>query len=304
MKTLSRGLSLLALVAWGGLMLYFYFSGRLNEYLIPAYRPLVALSGFVMLGIAGSLVLGMRQGARWQLAAGLFADEGGSGEDLGSPGRVRATQLLAFGLLVVPIWAATGVSKDGFSANTILNRGISTDASHLPGKPANMMTPAPLASKSVAVNNPANVEPPLPGATPVPADNSAVDASQYLKTTADGHVIAEVTDLLFASDDDSMRPAFEGKTVELIGQFMPVKDSTDGRFQVVRMFMVCCAADARPVAVAIVPPADKAAKLPGEMAWTKVVGQITFPLENGRRVALVHADKVTPCEPPNEAMLY
>ena len=68
------------------------------------------------------------------------------------------------------------------------------------------------------------------------------------------------------------------------------------------MFMVCCAADARPVAVNVEPrsrPEDR-----GEMSWTKVVGTVTFPMENGRRVPLVRADKVTPCDPPSEAMLY
>ena len=70
-----------------------------------------------------------------------------------------------------------------------------------------------------------------------------------MKTTPDGHVLAEVTDLLFSAEDDTMRPAFEGRTVEVIGQYLPVKDSPSGRFQIVRMFMVCCAADARPVAV-------------------------------------------------------
>ncbi len=303
MKTLSRGLSLLTLLAWGSLMLYFYYSHRLNEYLIPAYRPMVAVSGFLMLGIAASLVLGVRRGARWQLAAGLFADESG-GDDLGSTARVRTTQILAFALLVLPIWAATGVSRDSFGATTMINRGINSDPSTLPARSsAGVKAPAPApaaaANKGSAF---AIVEPPLPGATPIPADNSALDSSQYLKTTADGHVIAEVTDLLFASDDDSMRPAFEGKTVEMIGQFMPVKDATDGRFQIVRMFMVCCAADARPVAIHVLPPAD--GKLPGEMAWTKVVGKVTFPVEGGRRVPLIQGAQVVTCEPPSEAMLY
>ena len=297
MKTLSRGLSLLALLAWGGLMLYFYFSGRLNQYLIPSYRPLVALSGFLMLGIAGSLLFGIRKGTRWQQAAGLFADDASS-ETLVPTSRVRTTQVLAFGLLVVPIWAAVGVSNDHFSANAILNRGISTDASHLPIK-----SPALAAAAPAKASNSNVVEPPLPGATPAAAYNTPLDASQYLKTTPDGHIIAEVTDLLFASDDDSMRPAFEGKTVEMTGQFMPVKNANDGRFQVVRMFMVCCAADARPVAVASLPP-TKDAKLPGEMAWTKVIGKVTFPLENGRRVPVIHAESVAACEPPSEAMLY
>ena len=104
-----------------------------------------------------------------------------------------------------------------------------------------------------------------------------------------------------------MRPLFENKTVEIIGQFMPVKDVTDGRFQMVRMFMVCCAADARPVGIAVLPPTDKAktmAKMPEEMTWTKVVGTVDFALENGRRVPIIHAQNVVQTDPPAEAMLY
>ena len=302
MKTLSRGLSLLALLAWGALMLYFYYSGRLNEYLIPSYRPLVAVSGFVMLGIAASLAYTLSQGARWQMAGGLIADD--AADELASPARVRTMQFLAFGLLVLPIWSATGVSKDGFSASAVRNRGIVADASRLPGRPSAAL----VASTAPAPAPAATYEPPLPGATPIPADAAsgaggpAVDASQYMKTTPDGHVLAEVTDLLFSAEDDTMRPAFEGRTVEVIGQYLPVKDSASGRFQIVRMFMVCCAADARPVAVIC----DKAPGDPkvAEMGWARVTGKVTFPVEDGRRLPIIKAEKLTPCDPPAEAMLY
>jgi uncharacterized repeat protein (TIGR03943 family) len=292
MKSLSRGLSLLALLAWGTLMLYFYFSGRLTEYLIPAYRPLVAISGGLMLLIAGTLAVGYRFGARWQLAAGPAVED--CPDDFAAPGRVRATQLLAFALLVVPLWAAASVSKDGFNATAMKNRGIVTDASHLPGKPS-----AAIAAASAVY------EPPLPGATPSAADNNTpLDTSEYLKKTPSGHIIVEVTDLLFAAEDETMRPALENKTIELIGQYMPLANGnlSGKRFQLARMFMVCCAADARPVAVAVEPAAG-VAKLE-EMAWTRVVGKVTFPLENGRRQAVVQAESAAPSDPPSEAMLY
>ena len=251
------------------------------------YRPLVALSGFLMLGIAGSLVFGMRQGTRWQQAAPASSPmtpaattspcpTGPRADDAGA--RLRRCSSCRSG-------RRSGVSNDGFSATRHpQSRHSSTDASHLPIKP-----PAALCRRRRVRERVPGTIPRQRRAAPArrdalrAADNTPLDASQYLKTTSDGHVIAEVTDLLFASDDDSMRPAFEGKTVEMTGQFMPVKDATDGRFQIVRMFMVCCAADARPVAVASLPP-SKDAKLPGEMAWTKVVGKVTFPLENGRRM--------------------
>ena len=46
----------------------------------------------------------------------------------------------AFALLVAPLWAASGLSTDRFGAKAILNRGITTDASHLP---ANRPRPPP-----------------------------------------------------------------------------------------------------------------------------------------------------------------
>lgn len=286
MKSLSRGLSALALVAWGSLLLYFYLSHRLNEYLIPTYRPLAALSGALMIVMAAILSLNAFLDSRSGRTAALGLDEARS------TGRVRVTQMLSFLLLVVPLWAAGGMSNDAYGARAILNRGIATDASHLPGK-----TPAAPA---------AVYEPPLPGATPSApgaVDSTAEDASQYLKKSASGAIIAEVTDLLFAAEDDTMRPAFEDKKVELIGQYMPARDGnvSGQRFQLVRMFMVCCAADARPVAVSIEPGA--APKL-SEMAWTKVTGTATFPLENGRRQVVIRGESETPTDPPGETMLY
>ncbi len=41
-----------------------------------------------------------------------------------------------------------------------------------------------------------------------------------------------------------------------------------------------------------------------EMTWIKVSGTATFPIENGRRVAILKAEKVEKCAPPEESMLY
>lgn len=279
-------------------MLYFFFSGRLTNYVAPFLKPMVALSGLFLLGIGLCILFGGKQ-----LNGALSTEEGGS--ELYAPARARATKWIAFLLLVVPVWVAAGVSKDRYGDSAILNKGISNTLS--PGYAGkSTLAPAP-ATASANTQQPAYVEPPLPGATPLPPDaNSALDAAQYLKTTADGHVIAEVTDLLFAAEDDSMRPLFEKRTVEMIGQFLPVKNATDNRFQIVRMFMVCCAADARPIAVSVLPPTTPktAVKTPVEMAWTRVVGTVEFPLENGRRIPIIHAQTATPCDPPSEAMLY
>jgi uncharacterized membrane protein YcgQ (UPF0703/DUF1980 family) len=67
------------------------------------------------------------------------------------------------------------------------------------------------------------------------------------------------------------------------------------------MFMYCCAADSRPVAT--VSRSRQDAGLP-EMTWIKIIGTPSFPVENGRRVSVLKAEKVEKTDPPEEATLY
>ena len=117
-------------------------------------------------------------------------------------------------------------------------------------------------------------------------------------------MIVEVLDMLYAVQDSQLRKDFEGRTVQLIAQMMPQKAAPGGaenRFKAVRMFMTCCAADARPVATLV-----EAAPLPElpEMTWVRIVGKATFPVENGKRVAIIQATSVQQTKPPEESMLF
>lgn len=116
-------------------------------------------------------------------------------------------------------------------------------------------------------------------------------------------IVAEVLDLLYAAQDNLLRKDFEGQRVQLIGQFMPdfSNNAAGNRFKAVRMFMTCCAADARPVATLV-----EAEKLPAfpEMTWVKITGTATFPLEKGRRISVLKAEKIEKAEPLAEAMIY
>ena len=111
-------------------------------------------------------------------------------------------------------------------------------------------------------------------AVPSPDEGSA----QYLPKAADGNVALEVTDLLYAESEDSLRKMFSDKTIEVVGQYLPGSDPK--QFKLVRMFIVCCAADARPLAVPVEVSAPTTA---AEMGWVKVVGKATYT-KNGDRV--------------------
>jgi uncharacterized membrane protein YcgQ (UPF0703/DUF1980 family) len=114
---------------------------------------------------------------------------------------------------------------------------------------------------------------------------------------------AQVIDLLYAVQMPSYREDFEGKPIQMIGQFVPLTTGNPkgDRFQLIRLFITCCAADAKPVGVTV--QYDKPLKA-SEMGWVKVLGTATFPLEGGRRTAVLVASQVDSCPAPDEPFVY
>jgi uncharacterized repeat protein (TIGR03943 family) len=214
--------------------------------------------------------------------------------------RFAAGKWLTFLVLILPISAAAYYSPKNYSESTILNRGVLTDAANLPQPskvPPKIDLPLPTKDGSSAAAAPA--------AAPTPAASAPQTEQQqdYLTRTPEGYIVAEVLDMLYAAQDDSLRKDFEGKTVEMIGQLMPETSNNPkgNRFKAVRMFMVCCAADARPIASIV--EARQPPDFP-EMSWVKIIGTATFPMENGKRIPVVKAERVEKTDPPAETMLY
>ena len=283
-KLFSRWLPCATLAAWSAVLLYFFFSGRIQAFLHPTFRPYVLIAGLVMAAMALVFLL---------LPAD--ADCCSSAECGHGLSRLATGKILTFLILLLPLSAAAMFSPDGFGKDAMLNRGIITDATALRPPPSAQTTPLTAPELPLPTNNPA---------TPTPAASTPPPAPQdYLQRTPDGRIIAEVLDLLYAAQDNNLRKDFEGKAVELTGQLMPDAANTASghRFKAVRMFMTCCAADARPVATLV--ECEKLPNLP-EMTWIKVTGTATFPIENGRRISILKADRIEKSAPPDETMLY
>ena len=289
-KLFSRWLPCATLAAWSAILLYFHLSGRITAFLHPMFRPYVLIAGIVLAGMAIMFVLMPSE------AQCCTTDE------CGHPfSRLASGKALTFLVLLLPFTVAAFFSPDAFGKTAIQNRGIITDAAAL-GRPmretVSLPAPDPLPTKDEGASPPAPVATPAPG---TPAESPS--PGDYLQRTPEGHIVAEVLDLLYAAQDTVLRKDFEGRTVELVGQLMPdqSKGADRKRFKAVRMFMTCCAADARPVATLV--ECDKLPDFP-EMTWVKVTGTSTFPTENGRRTAVLVATKVEKSEPPEESMLY
>lgn len=120
-----------------------------------------------------------------------------------------------------------------------------------------------------------------------------------LKNGEDGRAIAlEVVDLLVAARDPALIQEITGKRVELIGQILPAEAHN---FRLLRLLILCCAADAQPLAVRV--ETATGTKLP-LMAWAKVCGKISFIKKAGGTIPVVKAESVTPIEKPDEPYLY
>ena len=170
-------------------------------------------------------------------------------------------QLACAVLLVAPLLIAATYAPTGFDAKAVQNRGLVDSVKNLP-----------------------------------------TQSNPYVPKDENGNIKAQTVDLLYAAEEPSMREDFENKEVELVGQYMPAtsNNASGDRFKLVSMYMVCCAADARPVAVTV--QMDKNSTIP-EMSWVKVTGKATFPVEGGKRIPLVVSDSVKPCDPPESSFI-
>jgi uncharacterized repeat protein (TIGR03943 family) len=300
----------ITLIGLGVVLLDFFFTGRLDQYLHPQFRPWTLMGGIVFC-LVGIIYAGARTTVECCI----------EGECVHQNANSLTRSVIAFSLLFVPLAAGVALSKDSYDQHALLNRGFVEDMTGLPGRTVSTASKTSndlvIPPQALGADNDESASEPLPQNTPVaqsnqdvvpsgaadqanPAVPSPEEASaQYLPKAADGNVALEVTDLLYAESEDSLRKMFSDKTIEVIGQYLP--DSEPKQFKLVRMFIVCCAADARPLAVPVEISAPTTAP---EMGWVKVVGKATYSKKGDRVHVLLKADTVESTDPPAEAMLY
>jgi uncharacterized membrane protein YcgQ (UPF0703/DUF1980 family) len=348
MKTLGRILAPLTLLEWGGILIYFYYSGRIAAFLHPLFRPLVLATGILLVLTAVCVAIFQEEDcshtSRDHDHEHDFAEDE-QDQHTHSHGSLSVRRFLAFLILLLPLAVAAKISPDSYGANLINNRGLVEDVRGLPGissrlaksgaKKVSPASSAPAASTSLAEqgealrksinsaafalksqSSPGESQPavpqelastdlaavPSPGQpaektkraedVPLPSNDNAENSEQigdatvtyendFLKPNKAGNIKVEITDLLYAAQEPSSRKDFEGKRVELIGQLVRPKERGAGTkaidpntFRVMRLVMVCCAADAMPAALkiqSVQKPDDQR-----EMSWLKVTGVVHF----------------------------
>lgn len=253
------------LLLWGMFVLWISWNGQLAVYLHPALQHYAIAAGIVLLGLSGFAfrALFSRGSSVHDCCHGEGHHE--HGHHHGAASQSLLPLLCKTLLLVLPIALYFSGQAGRFTLTTVQNRGVVDDLQKLPS-----------ANRTIGES---------PSGTTV------------------GVMPVQVIDMLYAVQMPTYREEFEGKKVELTGQFVPLSTGNPkgDRFQAVRLFITCCAADAKPVGVTVRYP--KQLKVP-EMGWIRIIGTPTFPMEGGRRTAILEATEVTPCPAPDEPFLY
>jgi uncharacterized membrane protein YcgQ (UPF0703/DUF1980 family) len=308
----NRWLPALTFAGWGTVTLVL---GSSNKYLGTPFTYYAQIAGVVLLICAVVLAVTRPDAACCAEAAC------GHGLSRSVGGKISTFAIILLPIALMPfgskaelekklqenrkIQQITYVSKDDVEKRMRTRAGQKTmippvvvNAAPLPGS---IQPPPPL---PLPTNDGAPA--PLPAVAPPPthpAAAPATDFTQYFNKSANGDIIVEVLDLLYAAQDNVLRKDFEGKRVEAVVQYMAdagSKPEGTARFKGVRMFMQCCTADARPIATLV--DVKNLPKIP-EMSWVKVIGTATFPIERGQRISVLKADTVEVTEPPADTML-
>lgn len=284
---MKRLLTTLTLLVWGGLLVWFWLSGRIASYLHPHFHSYVAIAGVWLLVLV----------PLWWWASAKSVSHGCGSCGCHDHGNDQENNSISWGqgmiylILLVPVLAAAFVSPSHFGEAAVMNRGIISDLSALPNfhlQGASSWEDAPLVGEGD-----------LPDVESWPEGQE--EGVEYFTRGEDGAIQLETMDLLFAATEPSMQEEFDGQRVAIIGQYIPPRGEKAEGFDLVRMFVVCCAADARPLGIKVVAPG--VIQIP-RMGWVRITGIAKFPLIDGRVEPLLEMDKIEEIEAPRETFLY
>ncbi len=253
----------IAVLIWSAALLYFYGSGRMNQYLAPDFR-LIAFAGGLGLAVLALFNL---------LTSGQSADCGHDhGDDEHDHESSDMHPLTAFLLMVVPVGLSVAWTKDEYSVSALSRKGLYD-------------TPSGDNSRFLS-----SAVPPL----------TLEEIEKTHRKTQDGFYQFSLLDLFFATGDRELQTAIDGLKVETEGRWMDekVRNPNGTRKRLYRLFMTCCAADSRAIPVIL-----EFGKMPPEFpenGWVKVSGTMRFPLEDGEVQPVLIVEHAEATKAPDE----
>lgn len=279
---MTRILTAFALGVWALLMLWMWGTGRVGDYLHPHFHAGVGIAGFALLLLVPLWL--------WASAKehGDCCSCGHEHHDHAHRG-ANAWSVVVFAVLVVPVAMAAFVSPGQFGEAAVRNRGLVSDISLLPTAPQ--------------LGGSWESAPPVADGDNIPdvTDFTGEEGVEYFTRAADGAIQLQIIDLLYAAQEPALRETFENERVEVVGQYVPSKDGNSPDFDLVRMYVVCCAADARPLGVRGLSAGKQDV---ASMRWVRATGIARFVGEGEKVEPRLEVEKLQPTDPPADKLLY
>ncbi len=300
---LSHFLGAAILCVWGAVMVYFYASGRSDDYLAREFQvySLIAGLGLCVLGLFNLLT------AKAETECG-HEHHGHDGEHdhEHDHGRVTFFSLL---ILLVPMLGALKLSPDEFSATAVMNKGLysanyeNTVISDRSAMLDDVVT-GERASPDVKAGEAAPGDEPAAEEEESWGEYTLADLEAQVDKTEEGNYLLTVPQLFYTAGDEELQRVLAGLPVETVAQVMPekVNNPNGTRLRIFRLFIECCAADARPLSIPIefgkTPPEYR------EMGWMKIIGKMTYKVEDGITIPILQVTLIEETEAPEEAMMF
>lgn len=183
-------------------------------------------------------------------------------------------------IVLVPTLAAAGMAQNKFSVDALANKGL--------------------------YSNEVNAQPTVTGNTSAGSDGdryTLADLEKQVRKSDEGNFLIPVPSLFYSAADEELADVLKGQPVETTGQVAPeiAENDPDGtRLRFYRLFVSCCLADARPIGFSA-----EFGKAPPEFAqdsWVKIVGEMIYPEQDGRKVPVLKVNEIEAIPEPKDMM--
>ncbi|MDF1657414.1 MAG: hypothetical protein P1U58_07365 [Verrucomicrobiales bacterium] len=359
MKKFLQILSILTLMTWGGVFLYFYLTGRVEKHLDPSFRVYALISGIGMLLVGGFNLLNLNR------VLGLCTHDHAHGEpcdhdhhheeehthdadcehehdetcghdhshdhhshDDGDAGHHHHHEETASGIifslivLLVPFLFATGYSRDQFSSEYLAKWGkierqmlqmriAERNAARQPSISSVDPSANPYTSDAIAGESPgdADTPPDREAGNETASDDSWAtftleDLKQMVPQNDDDEFLLDVPQIFYTAGDRELMEVMEGIPVETTAQLMEetLNNPDNTRLKAFRLFIECCAADARPLSI----PVDFGQAPPEytEMGWYRLHGKLHYVQEAGEMLPIIRIEEIEETAEPMDGLLF
>ena len=203
-------------------------------------------------------------------------DHAGHSHDDQTVPSILATMII----VLVPTFAAAGMAQNKFSVDALANKGLYS----------NEVNARPTEKASASASSESD-------------RYTLADLEKQVRKSEEGNFLIPVPSLFYSAADEELADVLKGQPIETTGQVAPeiAENDPDGtRLRFYRLFVSCCLADARPIGFSA-----EFGKAPPEFAqdsWVKIIGEMTYPEQDGRKVPVLKVNTIEAIPEPKDMM--